>query len=420
MFLEDSSQPYPDVAYEGNTMELPLHKRNLRVLWFGNFFIGVGISCFTPFVPLFIDTLGEFSKQELSFYSGIVVAAPFLMMALISPVWGRLADRKGRKLMLLRSSLGMSIFTIATSLVTNVWMLLIVRAVFGLFSGFISNSIALMAVQVPKEKSGKALGTLNTANVAGMLFGPIFGGTVVSFIGYRSLFLISGSVSFLVFLLTLILVKENFTPVAKGQTRSIKHVLSTVSKPHLILGMYLATLIVMTTEFAVNPIISLYVRDLLPTDWNLEFWSGVSAAAPGLTTIICSRRLGTLGDRVGTHKILIFGLIIQLSVYLPLAFVNAIWQLIVLRLFIGVANAALLPSVQAILSRNAPIESTSCVFAYNQSAQSIGMVIGPLVGSSINGFFSFRYVFFATMAFSSINLINVLINTRKQKDTDNE
>ena len=393
---------------------LPLHARNLRVLWFCNFFIGILISCFTPFVPLFIDTLGEFSRQELSFYSGIVVAAPFMMMALISPVWGRLADRKGRKLMLLRASLGMSIFTLATSFSVNVWMLLVVRAIFGMFSGFISNSVALIAVQVPKDQSGKALGTLNTANVTGMLFGPIFGGTIVSIIGYRSLFHITSSIAFVVFLIVLFFVKESFTPIEKGKKNSIRQILTVAKRPQLIIGMFFATLIVMTTEFSINPILALYVRDLLPTGWNPEFWSGLAAAAPSLTTILLARRLGALGDRIGTHKILKFGLIIQIAVFLPMALVNAIWQLIVLRLLLGVANASLHPSIQSLLAQNAPSESTSSVFAYNQSAQLTGMMIGPLVGATISGLVSFRYVFITAMAFASINLLNVFRANRKQ------
>jgi len=397
---------------------LPLHVRNLRVLWFCNFFIGILISCFTPFVPLFIDTLGEFSRQELSFYSGIVVAAPFMMMALISPVWGRLADKKGRKLMLLRASLGMSIFTLATSFSVNVWMLLIVRTIFGMFSGFISNSVALIAVQVPKEQSGRALGTLNTANVSGQLFGPIFGGTIVSIIGYRSLFHITSSIAFVVFLIVLIFVKESFTPVEKGRNNSIRQILSVSRNQQLIIGMFFATLIVMTTEFSINPILALYVRDLLPAGWNAEFWSGLSAAAPGLATIILAPRLGALGDRIGTHKILKFGLLVQIVVFLPMAFVNAIWQLIALRLLLGVANASLHPSIQSILAQNAPTESTSSVFAYNQSAQSTGMMIGPLIGATISGLVSFRYVFIAAMTFSSINLLNVFRANRKRDTGD--
>jgi len=92
----------------------PHYKRNLAVLWVGNFFTGIGLSLVVPFLPLFIDTLGEFTRQELALYCGIIIAAPFLMQVIVSPLWGRLADRKGRKIMLLRAALGMSVFMAAT------------------------------------------------------------------------------------------------------------------------------------------------------------------------------------------------------------------------------------------------------------------------------------------------------------------
>ncbi|MCL2150864.1 MAG: MFS transporter [Coriobacteriia bacterium] len=392
---------------------LPLYKRNLIVLWVGCLFTGIGLSLINPFLPLYIDTLGYFDSRELAFWSGIIIAAPFLLQALVSPLWGKLADRSGRKLMLLRASLGMSVLMMATGFASNVWLLLLCRAAFGLFSGFISNAVALIAVQVPKEESGKVLGTLATSNTGGMLVGPIFGGLFVTFLGYRYVF-VTGSILMIVFILTLALIKEDFTPVAKGAQIPMQEVFAMVERPQIIFGLYLTTLMIMLANTTINPMLPLYVREMLPVGGNVELWSGIVAAAPGMTTIIAAPLLGALGDRVGTHKVLISGLVFQAMLFLPMAFVTAVWQIAALRLLLGVADAALMPSAQALLTRNSPKEATSRIFAYNQSAQSTGMVTGPLVGAAIGGMLAIRYVFFATMAFGLANASIVAYVNRKR------
>ncbi len=163
-------------------------RRNLAVLWFGTFMAGIGFSEVMPFLSLYVDSLGHFTHNELSVYSGLAFAASYFVTAIASPLWGKLADRTGRKLMLVRASAGMAIVFILMGLVTNVWQLIGLRLLQGVFSGYISNANALIATQVPKRRSGQALGTLVTGNVSGALLGPLLGGTLASFFSYRVTF----------------------------------------------------------------------------------------------------------------------------------------------------------------------------------------------------------------------------------------
>ncbi|MCL1846787.1 MAG: MFS transporter [Coriobacteriia bacterium] len=400
---------------------MPFYKRNLIVLWIGCFATGVGMSMIVPFIPLFIDTLSDFTRQELAFWSGIIASAPFLMQALIAPLWGRLADRYGQKPMLLRASLGMSIIISATGFVTSIWAFLALRAVFGILSGYLVNAIALIAVQTPKEESGRVLGTMNTANVGGMLVGPLLGAFVVTFAGYAQIFFTTGGIIGAAFFLTLFLIKEDFTPVSKGQEVSIKTAFRIIDNPQLILGMFLTTLIIMLANSAINPILSLYVRDILPEGESVELWSGIVAAAPGVTTIFAAPRLGALGDRIGTQKVLLFGLGFSALIFIPMGLITSIWLFTALRLLIGVGNAALTPCVQALLSRNTPKEAIGRIFALNQSSQSIGLVVGPLLGASIAGMLAFPYIFFATTLLLLINLLIVLrVSRTKPGDQQSE
>ena len=142
-------------------------KRNLIVAWLGCFLTGAAFSLVMPFLPLYVEQLGVTGHSALNMWSGIVFSITFLFSAIASPFWGGLADRKGRKIMLLRSALGMGIVMVLMGLAQNIWQFLILRALLGLLGGFVPNANALIATQVPRNKSGWALGTLSTGGVSG-------------------------------------------------------------------------------------------------------------------------------------------------------------------------------------------------------------------------------------------------------------
>ncbi|RZI49523.1 multidrug efflux MFS transporter [Lactococcus kimchii] len=388
-------------------------QRNLVVLWFGTFMAGVGLSLIAPFISLYVGTLGHYTKTELNIWSGLIFSSTFVVLAIVSPLWGKLADQKGRKLMLLRASLGMAISISLMAFVTAAWQLLLLRMLLGAFSGFISNSMALMASSAPKEKSGSVLSLLTTGSVAGTLIGPIIGGILVNFTGYRHVFSVTGIIMFLVFLLALFLVKETFKPVEKKDMLSSKEVWKVISHPAIIWGMFFTTLITQMTNQSINPVLSLYVQELMNGKGNITFMAGLVAAAPGIVTLLIAPFLGRLGDRVGQRKILGFGLFFSLVVFLITATTTNVWFLIGMRLLIGVSDAAILPSVQAILAKESPQAVTGRIFSYNQSAQSIGAFSGPLLGSTIAGFIDYRYVFVGSAILVVFNLINYFTHTKK-------
>lgn len=320
-------------------------EQNLVVLWFGNFMAGVAFSLIMPFMSLYIDTLGNFTTAQLSLWSGVTYSITFLVTALISPWWGKIADRRGRKLMLLRASLGLAIVLGAMGLVQNIYELIGLRLLQGFFSGYISNSNALIATSAPQEKSGQALGTLTTGSVSGTLLGPLLGGIIAQATGYRTTFFITGTILFIVFILCLVFVHEDFTPVEKGDQVPGRQLIHELKYPHLIIGMFVTTMIIQASNNSISPLLSLYVRQLMHHGNNVALVSGVVAATPGIATLIAAPRFGALGDRIGSEKILLGGLIFAVFVYVPQAFVQNVWQLGALRLLVGVADAALLPQV---------------------------------------------------------------------------
>lgn len=390
-------------------------KRNLTVVWLGCFLTGAAFSLVMPFLPLYVEQLGVTGHSELNLWSGIVFSITFLFSAIASPFWGGLADRKGRKIMLLRSALGMAIVMLLMGMAQNIWQFLVLRALLGVLGGFVPNANALIATQVPRNKSGWALGTLSTGAVSGALLGPLVGGLLADSYGLRPVFFITATVLFLCFVLTLLLIREQFTPVNKKEMLHAREVISSLKNPKLVLSLFITTLIIQVATGSIAPILTLYVRDLAGDVNNIAFISGMIASVPGVAALLSAPRLGKLGDRIGPEKILIVALVISVLLLIPMSFVQNPLQLGILRFLLGAADGALLPAVQTLLVYNSSNQIAGRIFSYNQSFRDIGNVTGPLIGSAVSASYGFRAVFCITAGVVLINAIYTGISLRRPR-----
>lgn len=391
--------------------EKPIWKKNLFVLSIAVFIAGIAFSEIMPFLSLYINTLGNFSHQQLNFWSGIVYSGTFIVSAVVSPWWGKLADKKGRKPMILRAGIGMSVVIACMGLVQNVWQLLLLRMLQGVFAGFISNSNALVATETPKTNSGQALGTIASATTAGTLLGPLVGGALTSIFSYRITFMITGGLLLLCSILVLFFVHEDdFKPVTAKKLDKASGVIKSLRSPHLIFGLLLTTLIIQAANNSINPIVSLYIRQLLNGHGNVVFISGVIAALPGIATFLVASRFGALGDKIGTYKIIVAGFIAASIFFFLTAFVRNTVELGILRFLVGFSDACLFPQVQTMLTKNSPAAVTGRIFSWNQSAMYIGNIVGPLLGSFVSGMFNYSMVFIVTTVIVLINLLLFRIN----------
>ncbi|HDR2336626.1 multidrug efflux MFS transporter [Enterobacter roggenkampii] len=391
-------------------------KVNLISVWFGCFFTGLAISQVLPFLPLYVSQLGVTSHEALSMWSGLTFSVTFLVSAIVSPMWGSLADRKGRKLMLLRASLGMAIAILLQAFATNVWQLFFMRAVMGLTSGYIPNAMALVASQVPRERSGWALSTLSTAQISGVIGGPLLGGFLADHVGLRAVFIITAVLLVVSFLVTLFLIKEGGRPViSKSERLSGKAVFASLPYPGLMISLFVTTMVIQLCNGSVGPILALFIKSMEPESTNIAFLSGMIAAVPGVSALISAPRLGKLGDRIGTARILMATLIFAVVLFFAMSFVTSPLQLGVLRFLLGFADGAMLPAVQTLLVKYSSDQVTGRIFGYNQSFMYLGNVAGPLIGASVSAMAGFRWVFAATAIVVLINIIQLAIALRRRR-----
>ncbi|MBO0462736.1 MULTISPECIES: multidrug efflux MFS transporter [Enterococcus] len=387
-------------------------KRNLFVAWIGCFFTGSSISLVMPFIPVYVEQLGT-PKDQIELFSGLAISVTAFAAAIVAPIWGNLADRKGRKMMMIRAAAGMTITMGSLAFVPNAYWLLVMRFFNGILSGYIPNATAMIASQAPKEKSGWALGTLSTGAVAGTLIGPSMGGALAQWFGMENVFLITGGLLLITTILTIFMVKEDFQPVEKKDLISTKEVFAKMDHFSVLVGLFITTLILQLGITTISPILTLYIRELSGDTSNILFVSGLIVSVSGVSAVFSSPRLGKLGDKIGNQKVLLAGLVLSLCCYLPMAFVTTPLQLGILRFILGFSTGALMPSINTLISKITPEEGVSRVYSYNQMFTNFGQVLGPMLGSTIAHAYNYSAVFIVTSLFVLTNILLSLFNFRK-------
>ena len=385
-------------------------KDNLRIAWLGSFLTCACISLVVPFMPIFVEQLGV-EPSQVTFYSGLAISVSAISAACVSPLWGILADRYGRKPMMIRAGLAMTITMGGLAFVPNVYWLLALRLLNGVFTGFVPNATALIASQVPKDKSGYALGTLSSGVVAGTLTGPIVGGMIAEVFGIRNVFLMVGGFLFLAAILTIFFIKEDFQPVPKEKALPTKELFTSVKYPYLLFNLFATSFVIQVAAQSVGPILALYIRDLGQNE-NLLFVSGLIVSSMGLSSMMSSGVMGRLGDKVGNHRLLIVAQAYSALIYLLCANASTPLELGIYRFLFGLGTGALVPGINALLSRMTPKAGISRVFAFNQVFFYLGGVIGPLAGSVVAEQFGYHSVFYATAACVALSCLFNLIQFR--------
>lgn len=379
-------------------------KRNLIICWFGTFITMVGMSQIAPILPIYIKQLGISDVTMIEQLSGIAFGVTFVVSGIFSPIWGKLADKYGRKPMLLRASLGMAIVVLLMGFVHNVYVLIGLRLLQGTISGYSTACTTLIATQTDREHAGTALGTLSTAGVAGSLLGPMIGGYLEGVTGIRSVFFITGVLLLIVFIATILFVKEDFQ-VSKEKALKFKEVWDIIPNKNLMIAMFVTSFVLQLAFYSIEPIITVYVTDLSKNATNIAFISGMVFSTSGLANILAARRLGRLSDRIGAHKVMLVALIFAGIIFIPQAFVKNPWQLMGLRFFLGLSAAGLNPSINAIIKKITPDKIVGRAFGFNMSAQYFGTFGGSILGGQVAAFLGIKYIFFIT---STLLLLNGL------------
>jgi len=387
-------------------------RRNLIVCLLGSFTTIMAMTLLLPFLPIYVEQLGVTDHAAIVQWSGVAYGATFFTAALTAPLWGRLADRYGRKLMLIRASLGMAVAMSLIGMAHNVWQLVGLRLLAGLLGGYASGSTVLIAAQTPKAYSGWALGVLSAGIMAGNLVGPLVGGALPPLIGIRSTFLLAGAIIFVTFLGTTFFIREAPRPPG-ARTRKSGGGWSLIPDKLPIVAMLVTGLLLMIAQMSIEPIITVYVAQLVDPS-RVTFVAGLVMAAAALGSILSSSHLGKLADRVGHWNVITACLAVSALLLIPQAFVTSGWQLIVLRFLMGLALGGLLPCIASVIRHNVPETIAGGILGYSVSAQYAGQVIGPLAGGFVGGHIGMQAVFLGTSVLMAAGAIGNFLTAKRR------
>ncbi|GAA0349194.1 MFS transporter [Bacillus horti] len=368
-------------------------KKNLWILCAGQFLFMASMSQIIPFLPLYLQELGLTDSAEISKWSGLIFGSQFLTALIFSPIWGKIADRYGRKMMLIRSGIGMAIVTILMGFATNHIHLLILRIINGTISGFIPAAIALTATNTPKERTGYAIGILQSSAVAGSICGPLIGGVMADIMGFRAIFMYTGIFVFLATLIVIFFVHEKFERKENEEKTSLVQDFKVIIARKPILSFFFIGTLIQLAMLGTMPLIPLFVQELTDSSQYLAFLAGLTGAVMGFTNMLASPQLGKLGDRHGAQHVLFYSLIAAALITLPQAFVLDLWQLIALRFLLGVTLGGMLPSLHTLVRHYAPKGMESRTYSYATSATFLGNFIGPIAAGQLAAQFGLRSIF---------------------------
>lgn len=372
---------------------MTIWQRNLLVLWIGTLITSASYSMVIPFLPLFLLQIGVHTHVEV--WSGALFSVAFLAGAIASPYWGSMADRYGRKPMIIRAGIALCVTYGLTAFVRDPYELLALRILQGLLSGYIPGAIALIGTNTPEDRVGYSLSMISAASASGGILGPLLGGSIAHLTNNRMAF---GSASVLVLISTVLAIlwvkEEKFVPAAHrssvfGAVRDATH-----NRP-LMTALSL-NICVSFSIMTIEPVLTLYIAQLNHSTANASFIAGIVFSLSGIASVLFAPMWGRLADKVGFHKVLVVGLVGgTVWTLLQLPFHN-VWAFAGVRFMYGAFFCAVYPAINGLIVRSTDMTFRGRAFGLNQTANQIGNMLGPTVGGLVGDVSSIHGVFWVT------------------------
>lgn len=384
-----------------------VHRGGMRNVWIITISMTILAVCYTmiiPFLPIYLLELGV-SKDDVALWSGLVFGITFLIAGIMAPIWGKIADNKGKKRMALRAGFAIAVSYFLIGLVTDQYQLLLGRAFVGFANGFYPAAMTMVSLSVDEKRVGRALGIFQMGLILGNVIGPFLGGAVESVVGMRPVFYVSGIAVFIATLAVLFFVKEpriaskkvEDTTATKQKT-SLREDFKAVSEKPVLVRLLWIFFFMQCAIMMLQPILALYVGDMQGTMEGAAIISGSILSIGGLAGALTTNLWVRIGERRGYFRTISYCMIGSGIVLLLQSLPVGIWWFGVLQVLIGSCIVGINPSLSAAVTLNTEPGFRGRMFGMTTTAQQFGSMVGPVFASLVSTYIGISYVFSITGA----------------------
>ena len=377
--------------------------------------MGFGLSI--PVIPLFLEEdIGITDPVRLKAWVGLIQSSAAITLAIFAPIWGHLADVFSRRLMLLRAMFGGALVISLMTFVNSPWQFLVLRSIQGCLTGTVAAATVLAAGISPAAQVAFTLGLLQTGVSVGNSIGPLVGGVLSDFIGYRAAFFGTGLTLAISGFIVLKWVDEDYRPPA-GEKKKISlfpDVRPIIASP-LLLALMLVTFGMHASSSAASPMLPLFLKELAlrVTDAPEYIGSstgivlGVGAAFTALAAALVGKFSGRLGYWITLLVCLCGGAIMTV----PQTFVTNVYQLTVLRAMSSFFIGGCIPVINAIIAVSTEKNQQGAIYGINSSIASTGAALGPVIGAAA-AMISYRAVFMVSALLLALSALSIRKRSR--------
>ena len=356
-------------------------------------FMSASYTMIIPFLPMYLTNELGVDDTSVSLWAGLSFSVTFFVSAVMAPIWGRIADRKGKRLMAMRASLLIAVSYLLGGIVTSPEQLIIVRVFQGFASGLWPMDLAIMTLYAPQERLGFSLGIMQGTLTAGGVVGPLLGGVLAELFGMRTSFYIGGLALFINFLAFTFIIKE--PPMPKSTvplTAEEKNPMHLWHIPILRTMMIVSTLAQMVL-YILMPVITTYIKALAGSMDNIVFVAGAVFSLSGIAGAIAAPLWGIYGTRRTYFNSMFLAMLFGGIMFTLQGIPDTLMPFAVMQFGVGLFIAGIQPSLNAIIAQHTPPQLKGSVFGLLFSAQQIGGAAGPLLGGVVATYLGMHYLF---------------------------
>lgn len=372
-------------------------KTNLVALWVSQFFSLAAFSFCLPFLPNYLKISGIVPEEVAGYWAGVLQSVSSVSMMVVSPMWGMLGDRYGRKMMLVRANLAGAFVLYLMALIHNIEGLVVLRLLHGCFTGTIAAAQTLVATNTPDRNQGFAIGLIMAAVNAGQIAGRYFGGKCAEYFSPEICFKIGGWMLFFATLMVVFMVKEHFirpeqlpTPSQSARLRRRRDSISSFKSGLPILG---TIVLVSFLQVFDNPYFPLYIGSL----------HHASASATGLDADTIGKQVfGIVGEVSAVTALAAMAGSVAAGIVMDRKLPGLFWALIPALGAVGVGYIVVEPSlfglvvgqslfffitsglasaVIVVMGRMTPSGRRGAAMGWSQTARSVGWSCSPVLGA---------------------------------------